>query len=172
MMYSKGHRFRYLSNIFCTSNRWQHVGGVPSLARAVFDRTNIFPTFHGPPQIESLLPKFAQLTDICPDTAVSSRTFNTEPFYEDSFIQVDFVNLHRENAPTSEVPSVVAYVCRLQPRKGTLMLNKFTEHGLPIEHMKAFTNGRDVTLEDGTVLLAKDFTSPGFTGGNFLGKRG
>lgn len=168
LMYAKAHRFRYLSNIFCTSNRWERVGGIPSLARAVFDRNTQFPIFHGPPQIELMLKKFAALTDIDPELAVTERQFNLNPFFEDSYSQVDFVNLHRHKDPNAEESSVIAYVCRLRPRRGTVILKKFTENNVPIEHIKTISNGLDVTLDDGTTYLAKDFLTPGFSGANFL----
>lgn len=169
-MYAKAHRFRFLSNVFCTSNRWDRVGGVPSLARAVFDRNSLFPTFHGPPQIETYLNKFAELTDLDPEVAITERQFNQNSFYEDSYIQVDFVELNRTNAPRSDDTTVMAYVCRLRPRRGSVILTKFTENNIPIEHIKTINQGKDVTLDNGTTYHAKDFLSPGFDGGNFLGK--
>lgn len=168
MMYSKGHRFRFLSNVFCTSNRWERIGGVPALGRAVFDRCLQFPRFHGPHQIASVLEKFAELTDIDPEAAVSDHTFNSDTYFEDSYMQVDFVDLHRSNGPEAEQPSVMAFVCRLRPRKGTVILSKFTELSLPGEHIQAISKGRDVKLDDGTTIYAKDFLTPGFPGGNFL----
>lgn len=168
LMYSKAHRFRYLSNIFCTSNRWDRVGGIPSLARAVFDRTTQFPTFHGPPQVEALLRKFAELTDLDPDVAVTERQFNTNPFFEDSYGQYDFIELHRNKDPKAEKSSVIAYFCRLRPREGSVMLRKITDNNVPVEHIKTISSGSDVTLDDGTTYFAKDFLSPGFPGANFL----
>lgn len=169
ILYSRSHRFRSFSNVFCTSNRWERIGGIPSLGRAVFDRNSHFPTIHGPQQIENCLNTFAALTDIEPELAVSDRTFNQNTYYEDNHMQVDFVDLIRENAPTTEIPSVKAYVCRLIPRGGTVMLSKFTEDQIPVEYIKNISKGEDVTLPDGRSIIAKDFISPGFEGGNFLG---
>lgn len=168
LMYARAHRFRYLSNVFCTSNRWERIGGVPALARAVFDRNTLFPTFHGPPQIEKYLPKFAELTDIDPDLAVTEKSFNRESFFEDSYIQVDFVKLNAATTSSAIDTTVMAYVCRLRPRKGSVILSKFTENNIGIEHIKTINQGKDVTLSDGTTYLAKDFLTPGFDGGNFL----
>lgn len=167
-MYAKAHRFRYLSNIFCTSNRWERIGGIPSLARAVFDRNALFPTFHGPPQIERCLAKFAELTDLDPELAVTERQFNKNSYFEDYHIQVDSVKLNRTNASNSNDETVIAYVCRLRPRKGTVLLAKITANNIPIEHIKSINEGIDVTLDDGTVVYAKDYLSTGFPGGNFL----
>lgn len=171
MMYARAHRFRFISNVFLTSNHWERVGGLPSLARAVYDRTTLFPTIHGPPQIENVIRKFAELTDINADDATTENTFNKESFYEDSYLDVDQVSLHRANAPSSEQPNVVAYVCRLRPRKGSVLVAKFTENNIPMEHIKTINQGLDVTLPDGTVILAKDYLSSSFLGANFLSKK-
>lgn len=171
MLYSRAHRFRFISNVFCTSNRWERCGGIPSLARAVFDRTSAFPTFHGPPQIERCLRQFADFTDLDPDVAVSDTQFNSAASFEDYYYQADFVELHRANGKRDGInETVIAYICRLRPRKGTVILSKFTALNIPIEHMKTISNGTDVTLRDGTVLYAKDFLTAGFAGANFLGE--
>lgn len=151
-------RLRFLSDVFCTSNRWERIGGVPSLSRAVFDQTGQFPTFHGPHQIESLLTKFADLTDIDPELAIREDQFNRTPFFEDSYKKIDFLNLHRNKDPNAEEPTVMAYVCRLRPRKRTLILSK----------LRTILNGIDATLDNGTAVYAKDFLRDGFPGANFL----
>lgn len=167
LLYARGHRFRFISNVFCTSNRWERIGGIPSLARAVFDRTSAFPTFHGPPEIEKCLPKFADLTDLDPDVAVTDKQFDSATCFEDFYYQVDSVQLNRANAAGE---TVMAYMCRLRPRKGTVMLGKFTANNLPVEHMKTINDGNDITLGDGTVIYAKDYLSPGFSGASFMSK--
>lgn len=172
LLYARAHRFRFVSNVFCTSNRWERVGGIPSLARAVFDRTSAFPTFHGPPQIEKCLPKFAAMTDLDPDVAVTGTQFNSTQCFEDFYYQVDSVQLNAVGYRAAAAnETVMAYLCRLRPRKGTVMLGKFTNANLPVEHLKAINDGNDITLDDGTVILAKDYLSPGFPGASFLGKQ-
>lgn len=168
MLYARAHRFRFITNVFCTSNRWERIGGVPSLARAVFDRTSAFPTFHGPPQIEKCLPRFAALTDLDPDVVLTERQYNPATCFEDFYYQVDSVKLNGGSAVGNE--TVVAYLCRLRPRKGTVILGKFTANNIPIEHLKTINDGRDVTLNDGTVICAKEYLTPGFPGASFLGK--
>lgn len=168
-MYARSHRFKHLANVFCTSNRWERVGGVPSLARAVYDRNYHFPVFHGPPQLGQCLNRFAELTDLNPEHAIKESTFNKETFYDDFQIQVDFINLHGKNAQSAK-ETVVAYVCRLKPRPGSIIVSKLTELNIPVEQIRTITEGNDVTLGDGTVIQAKDLMSTGFDGGNFLGK--
>lgn len=169
-MYARGHRFRFLSNIFVTSNHWERVGGIPSLARAIYDRNTVFPTFHGPPQLDKCLHKFAELTDIDPELAVTEKQFNSDPCFEDSYMQVDSVPLKPTDASMAKSSTVIAYVCRLRPRKGTIILSKFTENNIPVEYIRLVNNGEDVTLPDGRTIFAKDFLTQGFSGGNFLGQ--
>lgn len=168
-MYSKAHKFRFVNNIFCTRTDWERVGGIPSLARAVSDRNTLFPTFHGPAALDSCLERFAILTDLEPDQVLTDRCFNPEPYYDDSHLQIDFVNLY----PTEEVSKqcdVMAFVCRIKPKLGKFNVDKFSTLNIPIQYMKQLSHGTDVTLEDGTVINADDLRFPEFQGGNFLGK--
>lgn len=136
------------------------------MARGVFDRTRAFPTFHGPPQIEGYLPVCALITDVNAGV-VKDDQFNPKPYFDDPDIQIDFVKLNCSNPVTD---TVVAYVCRLRPQKGNVILSKFDTSDVPLEHRDAISAGNDVTLDDGTVHCAKDFMSPDFDGGNFLSK--
>lgn len=167
-MYSRGRRFRCVQNVFSTSNRWERIGGIPSLSRAVYDRTSTFPIFHGPTEIENCLKKFAELTDLDPDAAVNEKHFNPNAYFEDYHMQVDFVELNRKNASGRKRETVMAYVCRLRPRKGTVLLSKVTANNIPVEYIKSINQGQDFTLDDGTTIHAKDYLSEGFLGGNFL----
>lgn len=85
-------------------------------------------------------------------------------------MQVDFIDLHRENAPSSEVSSVMAFVCRLKPRKGQVILPRLTEHQIPMEFFKSICKGENISLPDGRTFEAKEFVSAEFAGGNFLGE--
>lgn len=156
--------------MFCTSNRWERIGGIPAVARAVFDRSSQFPTFHGPPQLERCLDKFAELTDLNPEIAVSEHQFNPNSYFEENHIQVNSVKLSRSNSSNSDDETVIAYVCQLVPRRGKLLLEKIAANDILIQHSKAISQGIDVTLEDGTTVCAKDYLSTGFHGGFFLGK--
>lgn len=168
-MYAKGFRFKFITNVFCTRNDWKCVGGVPSLARAIYDRCSQFPTFHGPPELESCLKRFASLTDLNPDAAVSERNFNADNFHDDLASQTDFVNLHsdqkRENAP-----SVIAYVTRLKPRDGNIIPQKLADLNLPSKLREQLFRGKDVTLKDGTTITTDQVRARRFPGASFLGK--
>lgn len=168
LLHARGHRFRCLSNVFCTRNHWERVGGIPSVARAFFDRNKLFPTFHGPPQLNKCLHKFAELTDLDPELAVTDKQFNSKSYFEDRYMQVDSVVLNSTDAIMAKSNTVIAFVGRFIPRRGTIILSKFTENNIPIEFIRSINNGEDVTLPDGQTILAKDFLTKGFDGGNFL----
>lgn len=164
LLNARGFPFRFLSNVFCTSNHWERVGGVPTLAQALFVRSSQFPTFYGPPQLENFLHEFAELT---------KKQFNSKSYFEDSHMQVDSVPLKSVNESRSKSTTVFAYVCRLRPHKGTINQQKLDENNIPVELTGLINHnndGENITLHDGRAILANDFSTPGFAGSNFLSK--
>lgn len=168
-MHARGFKFRFITNIFCTRSDWECVGGVPSLARAIYDRCSQFPTLHGPPNLKNCLEKFATLTDLEPNV-VNDRTFNSENFHDDIASQTDFVDLHRSSEKNPMDPSVIAYVCRLKSRDGIIDSQKIAHLGIPQKLKEKLLRGQNVQLDDGTVITATDVRSRDFPGANFLGK--
>lgn len=65
--------------------------------------------------------------------------------------------------------SAMSYICRVHPKQGTLLAEKCVEFGVPpgplYGQLKA---GKDITLPDGKVVLAKDVRSPDDPGPVFL----
>lgn len=78
-------------------------------------------------------------------------------------------SLERENtkkrASSKKEDHVMAYICKLQPRPGTLNLEKCVEKGVKpgplLGHLK---NGVDVKLPDGTIVKADDVRGPSCPG--------
>lgn len=168
-MYARGFKFKFITNIFCTRSNWECVGGVPSLARAVYDRCSQFPKLHGPPELESCVEKFAFVTDLDPKIAVNEHSFNKENFHDDINSQTDFVNLYRDQ-PGPNDPSVIAYVCRLKSRESKLDTQKFTDLRLTSEQRQQLHKGESVTLHNNTSLTLDDLKTKAFPGASFLGK--
>lgn len=156
-MYSRGFPFRFLSNVFCTSNHWERIGGIPTLAQAFCDWNSRCPTFHGPPQLKHFLRQFAEHT---------KERFNSKPYYNDSNMRIDSVQLNSTDASMAKSTTVIAYVCRLRSHKQTIIRPNFTETNIPVE----YNNGEDITLPDGGTFLAKELLTSGCDGGNFLSK--
>ena len=65
----------------------------------------------------------------------------------------------------------MAYICRLQPKPGTLSLEKCVEYGVPPGPILGrLKNGEDVTLESGVVVQSKDVCDPPDAGPIFIGE--
>lgn len=168
-MYAQGFKFKFITNIFCTRSDWDCVGGVPSLARAVYDRCSQFPTLHGPPELESCVEKFAFVTDLDPKIAVNEHSFNAEMFHDDINSQTDFVHLHRDQ-PRPNDRSVIAYVCRLKSRDSKLDTQKIMNLRLTHDQRHKIHKGGTVTLDNGITITLDDFRTKAFPGANFLGE--
>lgn len=169
LMSSRGHRFRYINNVFCTRSDWFAVGGVPSLARSVWDKNALFPTFHGPPAIESYLDRFAILTDLVPEAALNGNQFNREQYFEDGSLSVDFVNLFPATKSSNLNSHVMAFVCTVKPREGKIDLHRFTELNLPSEFLTKLDKGESVVAADGRIITSDELRAYCFRGGHFLG---
>lgn len=167
LLYSKWFRFKFIGNVFCTRKNWQCVGGIPSVGRAIFDKNSQFPTIHGPHELADCIDQFAALTDLDPEDTITSHQFNTENYFEDSNITVEFVRLFPTSANSKE-NEVYAYLCRLKPRRGRFKLNRLTDKNLTVTHVQNLTKGNSITLDDGRVINPQDVQTAGFLGGNFL----
>ncbi|KAL6268468.1 hypothetical protein P5V15_001601 [Pogonomyrmex californicus] len=67
------------------------------------------------------------------------------------------------------ISTVMSYICKLHPRKGTLSLEKCREKGVtPGPLLGQLKAGMDITLPDGTVVLSKDVCSPETPGPTFI----
>lgn len=169
LMSSRGHRFRFVGNVFCTRSDWRAVGGIPSLARAIWDKNSLFPTFHGPPAIRSYLDQFAILTDLDPLAAYTENQYNHEPYFEDGCLSVDFVDLFPATDCGKLNSHVMAFVCRVKPREGRIDLKKFTDLNLSSVHLAELGKGNDIVAPDGRVVKADEMRVGAYKGGNFLG---
>lgn len=75
-----------------------------------------------------------------------------------------------EHGSEKRISTVMSYICKLQPRAGTLCLDKCLEKGIkPGPLLGQLKAGLDVTLPDGTVVFSKDVCSPSMPGPIFIG---
>ncbi|KAG5676053.1 hypothetical protein PVAND_005907 [Polypedilum vanderplanki] len=117
----------------------------------------------------------------------SETSYNKELEYEDTTDYYGYedknrgfkkYNPNREQSSTSTYKSkkvslcddhVMAYICKLQPKPGTLDLEKCVDAGVRpgplLGHLK---NGIDVTLPDGTIVKADDVRGPSCPGPVFI----
>ncbi|XP_072746918.1 ribonuclease Z, mitochondrial isoform X2 [Anoplolepis gracilipes] len=74
-----------------------------------------------------------------------------------------------QKSDKTKISSAMSYICRLNPRRGTLCLEKCVEKGVtPGPLLGQLKAGQDITLPDGTVVLSKDVCSPTIPGPIFL----
>lgn len=139
------------------------------MARAVWDKNSLFPTFHGPPAVENYLDQFAILTDLTPDAALTDKQFNREPFFQDGCLDIEFVDLFPATDSGRLHSHVMAFICRVKKRQGRLNLQKFTDMNLTMENLHDLNQGNDVRTPDGTLLTQEDVRGYSYKGGSFLG---
>lgn len=98
--------------------------------------------------------------------------------FEDQVMTVKCVPLYKTKTTSNETNEndefakenvVIAYICKLKPRPGTLNLEKCVERGLkPGPLLGLLKNGIDVTLDNGTVVKSKDVSEPSETALTFV----
>lgn len=65
----------------------------------------------------------------------------------------------------------MAYICKLQPRPGALILEKCVDFGVPPGPLLGkLKSGEDVTLASGVVVKASDVCEPDDPGPVFIGE--
>lgn len=67
----------------------------------------------------------------------------------------------------------IAYICKLHPRPGALILEKCVDFGVPAGPLLGkLKNGEDVTLQSGVVVRSEDVREPDDPGPVFIGNLG
>ena len=88
-----------------------------------------------------------------------SRKSNKRPFQRSRYV----------NKLRNEEHYVMAYLCKLKPRPGTLNLEKCVELGVtPGPILGRLKSGKDIELKDGRVVRADDVRSPTDPGAAFI----
>lgn len=65
----------------------------------------------------------------------------------------------------------MAYICKLQPRPGALLLEKCVDYGVPPGPLLGkLKGGEDVTLPSGVIVRASDVCEPDDPGPVFIGR--
>ncbi|XP_029943479.1 zinc phosphodiesterase ELAC protein 2 [Salarias fasciatus] len=149
-----------LDNIFLTRLSWQNVGGLSGMILTLKDTGVPECVLSGPPQLESYVHAIKSFSGPLEDIRLSVRPY-TEGTYVDDTMTVDQVPLfadksspqrsptHRdqdhdrdqdqdqdqdpgERRPTRDPSLVVAFICKLHPRKGNFLVPEAKQLGLPV----------------------------------------
>lgn len=118
-----------LDNIFLTRVNWQNVGGLSGMILTLKD-TGVQQCFlSGPPQLEKYLSAIKSFSGPLENIRLSVRPY-TEESYRDETMTVVQVPLFGETE--RETSLVVAFICKLHPRKGNFLVQEAKALGLPV----------------------------------------
>uniref|UniRef100_A0AAQ5XV69 Zinc phosphodiesterase ELAC protein 2 n=1 Tax=Amphiprion ocellaris TaxID=80972 RepID=A0AAQ5XV69_AMPOC len=164
-----------LDNIFLTRLSWENVGGLSGMILTLKDTGVPECVLSGPPQLENYLSAIKSFSGPLEDIKLSVRPY-TEAMYKDetmtvyqvpifginksinvqsltsSFICVKFLAGERRTA-ARDTSLMVAFVCKLHPKKGNFLVAQARELGLPIGTaaigplIAALKDGKSITYE-------------------------
>uniref|UniRef100_A0A667XB16 Zinc phosphodiesterase ELAC protein 2 n=1 Tax=Myripristis murdjan TaxID=586833 RepID=A0A667XB16_9TELE len=179
-----------LDNIFLTRVSWENVGGLSGMILTLKDIGVPECVLSGPPQLESYLNAIKVFSGPLEDIKLSVRPY-TETYTDDTMTvyQVPIFAERRwqeavprlgEEQPhlpqerAVEDPSlVVAFVCKLHPKKGNFLVVQAKELGLPVGTaaigplIAALKDGKTITYE-GKEIRPEDVCTPTYPGPVFI----
>ncbi|XP_048411399.1 zinc phosphodiesterase ELAC protein 2 isoform X1 [Stegostoma tigrinum] len=163
-----------LDNIFVTRMSWSNVGGLSGMILTLKDTGVSKCVFSGPPQFDKFLTAIRSFSGPLQGLDLAVRPY-THPEYTDDTMTVHQVPIF-ERSPKSAPrdPSlVVAFVCKLHPKKGNFLVMKAKELGLPVGTsaigpiVAALKDGKSVTFE-GREIHPDDVCTPTYPGPTFV----
>lgn len=93
----------------------------------------------------------------------------TKQFFLDSSRKSSPKRVSEIKLTRNEEDSVMAYICKIKPRPGALSLEKCVEKKVPPGPLLGkLKNGADITLSDGTVVMANEVRAPDDPGPVFI----
>uniref|UniRef100_A0A4W4GWW1 Zinc phosphodiesterase ELAC protein 2 n=1 Tax=Electrophorus electricus TaxID=8005 RepID=A0A4W4GWW1_ELEEL len=158
-----------LDKIFLTRMSWATVGGLSGMILTLKDIGVPECVLFGPPQLEKYLNAIQVFSGPLDDINLSMRACN-EPDFKDDTMTVSQVPIYGETRASS---LVVAYVCKLHPKKGNFLVQKAKELGLPVgtaaigPFISALKDGKSVTYE-GKEIHPAEVCTPSDPGPVFL----
>lgn len=140
---------------FFTKSKWDSIGGVTNLLFETAAFSGQLPTIHGPDNLFKIFKRMSYLSILGHmfEKRVNSELFRNSDRFEDSQVVIKPVKLQYLEE------TAIMYVCKLKEFKGSFSLNKFIERNLPTQLMAQLHRGEDVTLDDGSVVTAKEVQS-------------
>ncbi|KAM9780012.1 zinc phosphodiesterase ELAC protein 2 [Neosynchiropus ocellatus] len=157
-----------LDKIFLTRLSWENVGGLSGMILTLKDTGVPKCVVSGPPQLESYLKAIKSFSGPLEDIELSVRPY-TEETCSDETMTVQQVPIFAQPQSRSSPDSrcrpaspggkrkdsslLVAFICRLHPKKGNFLVAEAKDLGLPVgtaaigELIKKLKNGESVTYE-------------------------
>ncbi|XP_032659544.1 zinc phosphodiesterase ELAC protein 2 isoform X2 [Chelonoidis abingdonii] len=156
-----------LDNIFLTRMNWANVGGLSGMILTLKETGLPKCVLSGPPQLRNYLEAIKVFSGPLKGIDLAVRP-HTEPDYKDETMTVYQVPLVDGNRRVgSRDPTlVVAFICKLHPKKGNFLVAKAKELGLPVGTaaigpiIAALKDGKSVMFEGREILPEEVCTSP------------
>uniref|UniRef100_A0AAX7UXF1 Zinc phosphodiesterase ELAC protein 2 n=1 Tax=Astatotilapia calliptera TaxID=8154 RepID=A0AAX7UXF1_ASTCA len=120
-----------LDNIFLTRLSWENVGGLSGMILTLKDTGVPECVLSGPPQLENYLNAIKSFSGPLEDIKLSVRPY-TEETYSDDTMTVYQVPIFGGRTAARDSSLVVAFACKLHPKKGNFLVAQAKELGLPV----------------------------------------
>ncbi|CAG02228.1 unnamed protein product, partial [Tetraodon nigroviridis] len=189
----------HLDNIFVTRMNWQNVGGLSGMILTLKDIGVPECVLSGPPQLENFLNAIKSFSGPLEDIKLSVRPYAAEPYTDSTMTvqQVPIFAVSPDNHPepaggpgesstaagarsgrtqegsARDASLLVAFICKLHPKKGNFLVPQARELGLPVGTaaigplIAALKDGRSVTYE-GREIRPEQVCTPPDPGPAFL----
>ncbi|XP_071384711.1 zinc phosphodiesterase ELAC protein 2 isoform X4 [Centroberyx affinis] len=163
-----------LDNIFLTRVSWENVGGLSGMILTLKDTGVPECVLSGPPNLENYLNAIKVFSGPLEDIKLSVRPY-TEETYADDTMAVYQVPIFGKFKPKSarDASLVVAFICKLHPKKGNFLVAEAKERGLPVGTaaigplIAALKDGRSVVYE-GKEIRPEEVCTPTDPGPVFI----
>ncbi|XP_030063862.1 zinc phosphodiesterase ELAC protein 2 [Microcaecilia unicolor] len=163
-----------LDNIFLTRMNWANVGGLPGMLLTLKDTGVPKCALSGPPQVQKYLDAMKVFSGPLRELELAVRPFSDSEYTDDTMTvyQVPIFE-NSKKASTSADSLVVAFICKLHPKKGNFLVVKAKELGLPVGTkaivpiVAAVKAGKSVVFE-GKEILPEEVCTPMEPGSVFI----
>uniref|UniRef100_A0A673YQM2 Zinc phosphodiesterase ELAC protein 2 n=1 Tax=Salmo trutta TaxID=8032 RepID=A0A673YQM2_SALTR len=171
-----------LDNIFLTRMSWENVGGLSGMILTLKDTGVPEVVLSGPPQLEKYVNAIRVFSGPLEEIKLAVRPY-TEKQYTDDTMTVSqipiFGEKERATSPggkaraTRDPSLVVAFVCKLHPKKGNFLVAQAKNLGLPVGTaaigplIAALKDGKSVTYE-GREIHPEEVCTPTDPGPAFI----
>lgn len=174
-----------LDNIFLTRLCWENVGGLSGMILTLKDTGVPECVLSGPPQLENYLSAIKSFSGPLDDIKLSVRPYTDDTYSDETMTVTQVPVFARSNSPiqsrkdegkpkpTRDLSLVVAFICKLHPKKGNFLVFEAKELGLPVGTaaigplIKALKDGRSVEYE-GREIRPEQVCTPTDPGPVFL----
>lgn len=179
-----------LDNIFLTRLSWENVGGLSGMILTLKDTGVPECVLSGPPQLENYLSAIKSFSGPLDEIRLSVRPYTDDTYSDETMTVMQVPVFARSKSPTERGPSssrtdddkpkptrdpslVVAFICKLHPKKGNFLVSEARELGLPVGTaaigplIRALKDGQSVEYE-GREIRPEQVCTPTDPGPVFL----